>query len=190
MIVAGGGTVILTYHTGLDEAKATADDLGLPGGRIVRFDARKPAELQLEHISGDVNQLYYFATSQISRIRSGFFSGEAYADFSDIYVGGFARICSALRARQESRFTAFFPSSIAVADRPRDFTEYAMAKAAAEVMCADINRFSRGFKVLVKRLPRLLTDQTATVMPVASEDPVKALLPIVREMYERLDPDA
>jgi nucleoside-diphosphate-sugar epimerase len=62
-------------------------------------------------------------------------------------------------------------------------TEYSMAKAAGEVLCADMNRFVRGLRVVVHRLPRLLTDQTATVMPAHSEDPVPVMLAAIRELH-------
>jgi phosphoenolpyruvate-protein kinase (PTS system EI component) len=36
--------------------------------------------------------------------------------------------------------------------------------------------------VIVSRLPRLLTDQTATVLPAAAADPLKIMLPVVRNV--------
>jgi nucleoside-diphosphate-sugar epimerase len=59
-------------------------------------------------------------------------------------------------------------------------TEYAMAKAAAEVLCADLNRSWPSIHITTARLPRLLTDQTSTVAPIESADSVNTILPIVR----------
>jgi nucleoside-diphosphate-sugar epimerase len=61
-------------------------------------------------------------------------------------------------------------------------TEYAMAKAAGELLCADINRWMRGVRVITTRLPRLLTDQTATSMPTTFGNAVDVMLLIIREM--------
>ena len=54
-------------------------------------------------------------------------------------------------------------------------TEYAMAKIAGETMCEDIDRHMPGVGVSIFRLPRLLTDQTATVTPVET-DPVEQIM--------------
>ena len=59
-----------------------------------------------------------------------------------------------------------------------------MAKAAGEQLCDDMRRDFPGVSVLVERLPRILTDQTATVTEVASESAVDVMLPIVRRMTE------
>jgi hypothetical protein len=61
-------------------------------------------------------------------------------------------------------------------------TEYGMAKAAGELLCAGINRTHPRIRVLVERLPRLLTDQTATVPPVASADALEVMLPTIRRV--------
>ena len=58
-----------------------------------------------------------------------------------------------------------------------------MAKAAGEILCADMSRFAAGAHVVVARLPRVLTDQTATVMPVESSDAVEVMLPLIRQMH-------
>ena len=64
-------------------------------------------------------------------------------------------------------------------------TEYAMAKAAGEILCGDLARSNEGFHFIIERLPRMLTDQTATVMPVKTVAPLEVMLPIVRRMEAR-----
>ena len=61
-------------------------------------------------------------------------------------------------------------------------TEYAMAKAAGEALCSDMNLSFAPMHVTQSRLPRLLTDQTASVADVETADPVEILLPIIREV--------
>jgi hypothetical protein len=58
-------------------------------------------------------------------------------------------------------------------------TEYSMAKSAGEMLCAELNRSECGSRVLVSRLPRLLTYQTATVNPAKNADPLEVMLPIM-----------
>jgi hypothetical protein len=83
--------------------------------------------------------------------------------------------------------SVFYPSSVAVVDRPADMTEYAMAKSAGEILCADLERSDKHFRILVERLPRMLTDQTATVIPAKAMSPVEVMLPIVRSVEGNLD---
>jgi hypothetical protein len=62
-------------------------------------------------------------------------------------------------------------------------TEYSMVKMAGELLCADLNRSYRHLKIHVERLPRVLTDQTASVTPTETADPVSVMLPIIRNVY-------
>jgi hypothetical protein len=98
-----------------------------------------------------------------------------------VYVEGFWDLAQALRARQP-RVSLFYPSSTFVTERPRGMTEYAMAKAAGEVLCADINRSLAPMHVTLSRLPRLRTDQTTSVTVVEMADALEALLPNIREV--------
>jgi len=71
-----------------------------------------------------------------------------------------------------------------VDSRPPDLTEYAMSKAAGEILCADLQRQLRGLRVIVRRLPRLPTDQTSSLVPMETGDPLRVMLPIIRDMQQ------
>jgi len=60
--------------------------------------------------------------------------------------------------------------------------EYSMAKMAGEILCSYINRAHGRIHVIMDRLPRLLTDQTATLPPVKNADPLEIMLPIIRKV--------
>jgi hypothetical protein len=187
VIAAGGGNVIVTYAVGRQDAECLAADiagqLGRDVCRVLPFDTNRPAGEQLASIDGPISQLYHFASPRIFRQRSARFSLDLFQDFVRAYVTSFAEVCDVLQARGGGSLTAFYPSSVAVADgRPHDMTEYAMAKAAGEVLCSELNRSPGAMRVIVRRLPRLLTDQTATVLPVETPDPLETMLPIIREV--------
>jgi hypothetical protein len=82
------------------------------------------------------------------------------------------------RARDQA-IHIFYPSSIAVTERPQNLTNYAMAKAAGEVLCADLAKANRQIRLMAPRLPRILSDQTATVPPVPAEDALSVMLPLL-----------
>jgi hypothetical protein len=55
-----------------------------------------------------------------------------------------------------------------------------MAKASGEVLCADLTRCLPRLEICAPRLPRMTTDQTATIAYVRAEDPLVVLLPLIR----------
>ena len=54
-----------------------------------------------------------------------------------------------------------------------------MAKAAGELLAADLARTHRGLTVAAPRLPRVLTDQTATVPPTPAADPLAVMAEVL-----------
>jgi NADP-dependent 3-hydroxy acid dehydrogenase YdfG len=187
LIAAGGGTSTITYAVGKTEAERIASQIREWGGdvQVLPYDVRIPAAPQLTGLSRPFTHLFYFATNAIFRPKKNLVSPPILADFITFYVLGFHEICLYLTQAETahgSKLTAYYPSSVAVEERPAGMTEYAMAKAAGEQLCRDMNQFLPNLHVLTSRLPRLLTDQTAGIMPEKEIDPVSVLLPIVREM--------
>jgi NAD(P)-dependent dehydrogenase (short-subunit alcohol dehydrogenase family) len=182
-VAAGGGRVILTYATGESDARRVAAEIDPERCRVMRYDALDSAGAQLSQLEWHPNHIYYFATAQIFRQKATWFVASRFEEFCKIYVTGFADLCSAIRTRREQAVSVFYPSSIAVEEHPREMTEYSLAKAAGEMLCTDMNRFLPKVHVVVHRLPRMLTDQTATVLPVQSHDAVEVMLPIIRQMH-------
>jgi acyl dehydratase len=184
IIAAGGGDVTITYAVGKEEAEGVAKEINRWGGRcsIVAFDALLPSMPQLCYLPKPVTHAYYYATGQIFRVKKGLYSQAIYQEFTKFYVDGFIDLCQSLASMRPEGVSVFYPSSVAIADRPADMTEYAMAKAAGEILCEDINRFMQGMRVIVSRLPRLPTDQTLSLIPVRCSDPLEIILPIVRNV--------
>ena len=183
LVAAGGGRVVITWQSGKEDAERVAQEIRSAGGECetLAYDARKPAEQQLEALAGAPTHAYYFATPVIFRPQSSIFKSERFAEFLDVYVDGFWRFCQALRERRPG-ISVYYPSSVSVTERPQGMTEYSMAKAAGEILCEDINQYQAPTRVTVSRLPRLPTDQTATVTSVETAQPIDILLPIVREV--------
>ena len=125
--------------------------------------------------------LFYFATNTIFRPKSALVSAPVLADAVAFYLQGFHDLAAYLATR--GPLAANYPSTVYVDERPAGLTEYAMMKAAGEQMCRDMNEHIPNLRVLVSRLPRLPTDQTAGVIPERDLSPADVLLPIVREMH-------
>jgi hypothetical protein len=183
LIATGGGRVVITWKTGKDDAERVAQQIRSAGGECetLTYDALRPADEQLTSLRVNPTHLYYFATPAIFRSQSEMFAEDRLNEFLAVYVSGFSRLVRALRTRQPS-LSIFYPSSIAVTERPKGMTEYAMAKAAGEILCADLNASLSPLHINVKRLPRLPTDQTASIIAVKTADPLETMLPIIREV--------
>lgn len=183
-IGAGGGQVMATYCVGRDECQQIADEIRSVGGRcnLLAYDARRlPAE-QLETLPVLPKSLYYFATPKIFGRPGELFDAGRFSEFVEIYVTGFYALCSHLQRLGVTQLAVFYPSSIAVESSPADMTAYAMAKAAGEVLCDSITGMWPELRVVKHRLPRMLTDQTATLASVESASVENVMLPIVREV--------
>jgi len=186
VIAAGGGKVIVTYAIGRKEAMQLAEEIQAhnPQGEcdVIPYDARRDAAGQLKALVADVSHLYYFATTPIARQKNGLFVSTLLDEFIQVYVKGFYDCCRFLGERGSGALTAFYPSSVFVENNPLPMAEYSMAKMAGEILCDNMNRAADRVHVIVARLPRLKTDQTASVPPVESVEPLEVMLPAIRKV--------
>ena len=185
LIAAGGGRVLISYAIGRADAERVAQEIGAFGGRadILPYDVTKPAAPQLAELAGALpNRLYYFATCPIFQAKTQGFDPAVLDRFLTYYAVGFHDVCRALWDLGMKDGQVFYPSSVAVETRPVDLTEYAMAKAAGEILCADLPRLLPNLTIHQFRLPRLPTDQTLVVTPQDLPSAIDYILPIVRQM--------
>jgi NAD(P)-dependent dehydrogenase (short-subunit alcohol dehydrogenase family) len=186
VIAAGGGKVVVSYATGRKDAEDVAEEIrarvSSDACRVIQYDVRLGAAGQLKDIVADVSHLYYFATAAIARQKAEPFAAELFNEFTRVYVDGFYECCRFFEKHGRARVVAFYPSSVFVEDSPESMLEYTMAKAAGETLCAHMNRSGPRVHAVVSRLPRLLTDQTATVPLVSSGDPLEVMLPVIRRV--------
>ena len=188
MLAAGGGSVCITYAAGEEDAQRVASEIDVAGGapcRVHRFDVLEaPSDSVLLELQA-TDCLYYFATPAIMLNKHSAYDESRHSRFLTFYVRAFHELCQRLQALRTRSIEVFYPSTAFVTTRPRGFTEYAMAKAAAEVMIADINRLRGHARIVAPRLPRLGTDQTNSFVREETPSAIEALLPLVRELCRR-----
>jgi acyl dehydratase/NADP-dependent 3-hydroxy acid dehydrogenase YdfG len=186
IIAAGGGKVVVTYEVGQADAESVIEEIRTQTSnrscRALRYNVHQEAGAQLKHLNANVTHLYYFATGPIARQKDGPFAWDLFDEFIRTYVKGFYDCCSYLSEHVSQALTVFYPSSVFVESNPPEMTEYSMAKMAGELLCDKLNRTGGRTHIIVKRLPRLLTDQTATVLPMARDETFKIMLPVVRNV--------
>jgi NAD(P)-dependent dehydrogenase (short-subunit alcohol dehydrogenase family) len=184
IVAAGGGHPVITFREGRREAESVASEIRQAAGAcdVIRYDALQPAAGQLGGI-GAVDSCYYFATAKIFQRKSALFEPAKLRVFLD-YVDGFFDLCAALAQRDDGKFAVFYPSTTALDTAVAGVAEYAMAKAAGETLVRQLNAFLPGVNAISRRLPRIATDQTATVGVASAQDALDVLLPIVREVQQ------
>ncbi len=184
IVAAGGGNVTISHAAGKSEAEALANDIKAAGGHcdVIHFDIHQNADQQLAVLSEAPTHIYYFPTPPIFLPKSSPFNPSRFESFNAFYLYGFYQMVQAAARQTPERIRIFYPSSVAVVDRPANMTEYAMSKMAGEILCQDINANFSNVHVIVARLPRLPTDQTFSFQPVETADPVATMLPIIRHV--------
>jgi NAD(P)-dependent dehydrogenase (short-subunit alcohol dehydrogenase family) len=191
IVAAGGAKVTITYAKGCADAEricAEANALGRSCSAyplaFVENDWRpESAWLGASHFS----HVYFFATPPIAR-NPGRWDASAFRRFTDIYVTAFTSLIDRVLGSRQSSTNApvqfLYPSSIFVTQPEAGFAEYAVAKAAGEALCDQLNRTHGTRAQFFKpRLPRLRTDQTSTLVDLGAADPSEILLSIVEQFH-------
>lgn len=183
-LAAGGAEVLLTYNSGFADATAVVQDILTNGGQanLVQFDITSLNEEKFDVLNEFApTDIYYFATPFIFSGQKDVFSESRLQQFMDFYMLGFHRIVDHFFKAGTSRY--FYPSSIALDEQPASMGEYCIAKAAAEAYCEWMNKNKSGIKIMHPRLPRLSTDQTASIAEVQNGDPA-LMLELLRSFCE------
>lgn len=202
IIGAGGGHVLLTYRDAKAEAERVAADIKDAGGscELLQYDALAPVSDQLAGI-GAIQSCYYFATPRIFERRlAETFSSQRLHRHLSYTSDAFHALCAELSAKASIKASIkaatgppaktsamigiFYPSTVAIDTEASGIAEYAMAKAAGETLARYLNASLPHVRIVSHRLPRILTDQTATVGAAITHDPLDVLLPIVYEIEQ------
>jgi hypothetical protein len=187
LLAAGGASVALTYRSGREDAARVTSDIASAGGvaRSLQYaageDTTPLAQLIAELAPTD---LLYFATPKIQRTDRGFFSAKHFAGLCAVYIDAFVEVFELFSGAQPLP-AILYPSSVAIDELPKDMVEYAAAKAAGENICRNLMKRHRGLRISMPRLPRLPTDQTASLLDRQSEAPVEFFVQLLRKLNER-----
>jgi len=190
LVAASGGEPAITYRTGEADARRVQAEIaaaGLPC-HVMALDVRDCGQPTLP-AGWRPNALYYFATPRIFTRRTEAFSYPLFLDHAAYCVDGFARMCALMDEWSAgTAVSVFYPSTTALGEPVPGLAEYAAAKAAGEQLCRALRADHPKWTIVLRRLPRLATDQTALVAPViqlgtdAQADAVAAIRAVVAAM--------
>jgi NAD(P)-dependent dehydrogenase (short-subunit alcohol dehydrogenase family) len=184
LLAAGGAAVTLTYRVGSRDAERVAEEIVRGGGAAATcpFDVLAPEPRLGDVFRPDI--LCYFAAPFISTAGRGAFSSRSFREFCDYFVLGFVGTVLAVRGPEPRALRVLYPSSVAVDGAHPGMGEYAAAKAAGEAACRFLERTLPGVTIQAPRLPRMTTDQTASLLPQAAADPAPLILETLRRLRD------
>lgn len=189
IIAAGGGKVFLSYRRGVEDARKVADEISGIGGHceVLALDVAEPqaAVATLSSLGVPITHLYYCATPRIAKTDAEGFDATLARLYFQVYVEAFGEIVAGLAARTGAELRVFYPSSVFLDEMSDKYSEYITAKAAGEALCRWFDRHLSRVSCVVKRLPRLPTDQTAGMIRRPLADPLPVMIDSVRDMHRR-----
>lgn len=176
LFAAGGAQVCITYARGVAEARRVCEETK---ASAVSWDVtieQRPA------LPWSPTVLCYFATPHIAVDKALAFSPAKFARFSEFYVTGFWRVVERVLASGDDPFAVLYPSTIFLEKPEPNMAEYCAAKAAGEELCRQLARRFPRLRISAPRLPRVQTDQTIGLLPIAAESAPEVLLPVLRAL--------
>ncbi|MEI7656042.1 MAG: SDR family NAD(P)-dependent oxidoreductase [Actinomycetes bacterium] len=181
LLAAGGADVLISYRTGAEDAVRVAGGLG-NGARTVQFDVGAPDPAALGQIVAFApTHISYFATPVIAKRPPYSWDPTTFLRFIDIYVLGLSQLLSIAHSAG-SLESLFFPSSTFIDEAPVGFAEYIAAKTAGEALCAAWQLVHPVQRVVIERLPPLVTDQTAARLGTDTIGNLDVMLPVLRRI--------
>lgn len=184
-IAAGGGEVCITYHRGTTEADAVVADIRASGGRAsaFAFDATSPDDLgERWPMAEPPTHVYYFATPFIRVDPTAGFSGTDFDALARYYVTGLHAVARAVCDLGAEDVVLWAPSTTFLDTHERGAAAYCAAKAAMEELGRHLPSILP-VRVLTPRLPKTVTDQTMSLIPVRSADPLALAVEHVRAAH-------
>jgi acyl dehydratase/NAD(P)-dependent dehydrogenase (short-subunit alcohol dehydrogenase family) len=180
ILAAGGAEVALTYRQGRGDAERVQCEIQAGGGhcRILHLDTAAPGLDAAGALAGlpPPSLCLYFASPHIAANKSRAWDSALFARFCAVYVDGFAQLVRALADGPSPGCTFYYPSSIYVCEPEKGFAEYASAKGAGEALCAQLAARWPKARFVAPRLPRMATDQTASIVPVRCDSALEVML--------------
>ena len=180
IIAVAGGEVTITYNTGKNEAEEVQADINKSGGKckILKLDVTDDNTVSLPDYT--INQIYYLASCKINENKDTNFNRTMHEKYHEFYVKGFDLVMKKAVARDVR--CVLYPSSIFIDEPQQNFREYSRAKLDGEEICERLND-SGLIKIFVPRFPKMLTDQTASIIPSEYADICNTILPYLDEMH-------
>lgn len=182
LIAASGGEVTITYHHGAADAQRVVDEITAHGGKARALHATVSDAPNLAKALNAATHLFYFATPRIAAQKSPTLDDALYQSYKRIYADDFAQLVTDLASHIPGSIKIFYPSTIFVEEQPKHFAEYIKAKQDGEKICQSLNKKFPNITIIISRLPRMNTDQAASLIPQPTKPALQEMQRVVKEM--------
>jgi len=185
-LAAGGAAVTITYCRGEADAAAVVGDISAHGGqaRHTRLDIDTASEDIAASLAGAAlaapNAVFYFAAPKIDLGRGVAFDPELFTASARSFVTAPCVLAQAIAPLCADGALHFYPSTTFLDAPISNGLEYSAAKAAGEFAWQSLGSIFEGQRFVAPRLPRMQTDQTASLRPEVIDEPLPILLAVLR----------
>ena len=181
---AGGGEAIITYKSGVEDAQRVVHEITEWGGKAqcLHADSAKTELFVDSLIALAPTHLYYFATPHITAQKNVMIDQNLLQSYTRIYVDDFERLINTIAPRIAYTLHVFYPSTIFIDQQPSHFAEYIQAKLEGEKRSDKLMKKYPNINIIINRLPRMNTDQTASLLPVSVKPALREMQRVVIQM--------
>jgi acyl dehydratase len=184
LISAGGGKVMISYKEGKKDAMEICNEINSLENiaDCFRYDVTNP-NIDIEKVlkKWKPTHLYYFATPRIPQTEKESFNKNVYKYLYKYYVDGFLQCISQFKMLGVRKY--FYPSTIYIEEKPKNFLEYIEAKKQAEEFCLETCR-KDNIDIYFPRLPKMDTDQTLSLVFSKGMNPTPIMLEVLKKFNE------
>ena len=125
--------------------------------------------------------IFYYSTPKI--IATDTFNKNLYKNYLNYYVLSFKKLLKIIERVSENKTKIFFPSTIYIDQKNKNFSEYIEAKKKAENLCNSINKKNNlKYSILYEKLPRILTRQSSSFYDLKYSNGFKVILKIIKKL--------
>jgi NAD(P)-dependent dehydrogenase (short-subunit alcohol dehydrogenase family) len=192
LIAAGGGDATITYAASRTEAARVVSEIrgGDGAARDIQLDVtagRKMIGAAITELD-DISMLVYCAIPPVLPGKPDTFDHDEFRRHVAVSVEGAYDLVSELVPKMRAGGACIFPSSVYLERPDAGFVEYRAAKAAGEAMWQSLAAAYPTLRFVSPRLPRMRTDQTASIRPMDVADTAEVILSLLRDVREPANP--
>jgi len=177
--IMGASHITFTFNTGTEEARKIIGELSSLGGTYTSAQYDITADCSSLAMDLRPDGIIFCATPAIHP-NTKEFSVQNFNQFMDFYVHGILRLAAAFSYGKP--LTIVMPSTVFINKSDHVFTEYAAAKAAAEVVGKSLSSRYPNISFHSPRLGRVLTDQSNSFLSTDYDNIILAASMLVESL--------
>jgi len=186
IIASGGGYPTITYNSNKKIALKLKSEIFSSNFkcRLIKLSINKNGNFKSNVLKKfNYNSIYYFATPLIFRRKNNNFNYKIYKEFFNTYCTPLKKIV--LLNKTNKPFTFFFPSTEFILKKNIFLKEYIKAKSLGEKELLNLSKKYK-FTPIIKRFPKILTDQNNTVFSNVTHSGYKSILSVIKEVDNKI----